>query len=135
MSFHGGFSVSSALMTQFKLKIYNCSYRHHYESIVYNGSMIEIIVPANCFIVFHIVFAYCETPYWYIDKGINHTNTRSFFSIVEQDYNIVSEITERILSGQFCCVDECSIYKNNNFGTVTNLYLIIDLPKSKVTKK
>ena len=63
MSFHGGFSVSSALMTQFKLKIYNCSYRHHYESIVYNGSMIEIIVPANCFIVFHIVFAYCETPY------------------------------------------------------------------------
>ena len=91
MSFHGGFSLLSTLMTQFKLKIYNRYYRHHYESIAYNGSMIEIIVPANCFIVFHIMLVYYETPYWYIDKGIYHTNTRSFFSIIEQDYNIVSE--------------------------------------------
>ena len=39
------------------------------------------------------------------------------------------------MSGQLCCVDECSICKNNNkFGIITSPYLIIDLTKSKLTK-
>ena len=63
-----------------------------------------------------------------------NTNTRSFFSIVGQDYNIVNELTYHILSGQFCCIDECSIYMNNKFGKVKSSCLIIDFTKSKYTK-
>ena len=31
------------------------------------------------------------TPLWYVESGVYHTNTRSFFSIVEKDFNIVNE--------------------------------------------
>ena len=44
-SFHGRCNVLSALLTPFKLKVYNCSHRHHCESVVHNGSVIEIIIP------------------------------------------------------------------------------------------
>ena len=69
-----------------------------------------------------------------ISIKVHHTNARLFFSIVDQDYNIVSEVTELILSGQFCCVEECSTCKNNKFRTVINMCPIIDLTKSKVSK-
>ena len=52
-TFHGRFSVLSALLTPIKLKVYNCSHRHHGVSKVNIWSMIEIIIPQNCFIVFH----------------------------------------------------------------------------------
>lgn len=61
-------------------------------------------------------------------------NSKLLFSIFEQDYNIVSEVIERIISGQFCCVDECFTCENNKFGTVTNMCPIIDLTKLKLTK-
>ena len=52
-SLHGQFSVLSALLTPFKLKIYNYSHRHHCESVVHSGSIIDIVIPKNCFIVLH----------------------------------------------------------------------------------
>ena len=130
-SFHGRFSVLSALMTPLKLKIYNFSHQHYYESIDHNGSIIEIIIPVNCFIMFHGALIHCGTPSWYIDKEIYHTNTISCFSIVEQDYNIDSEIIDSILSSQFCCVEEYSICKNHKFGTKINVCIIIDLTNQK----
>ena len=53
------------------------------------------------------------------------------FSIVEQDYNIDSEIIESILSSQFCCVEEYSVCKNHKFGTKINVCIIIDLTNQK----
>ena len=51
-TFHGKLSVLNALLTPIKLKLYNCSHRYHGKAKVHSGSMIEIIIPQNCFIVF-----------------------------------------------------------------------------------
>ena len=48
-SFHARFSGLSALITPIKLRIYNCSHRHHCESVVYSGSMIDIVIPKKIF--------------------------------------------------------------------------------------
>ena len=53
LTFHERFSVISTLLTPIKLRIYNCSHRHHCESVVHRGSMIDIIIPTNCFILLH----------------------------------------------------------------------------------
>ena len=50
--FHARFSVLSALRSPIKLKLWNCSHRHHFEKIVHRGSMIEVIIPEDCFILF-----------------------------------------------------------------------------------
>ena len=92
--------------------------------------MIEIIIPKQ-FILFHSALIHCRTPSWYVESGVYYTNTRLFFSIVEQDYNIVNKVTEIIFFDQFCNIEKCSTGKNNKFGLVTNLYLLIDLRKSK----
>ena len=60
--FHGRFSVISALLTPNKLRIFNCSHIHHCESIVHRGSMIDIIIPMNCFIPFHCALVHCGSP-------------------------------------------------------------------------
>ena len=52
ISYHGKFSVISALLTPIKLKIFNCSHRHHCKSVVHRGSMINIVIPKNFFILF-----------------------------------------------------------------------------------
>ena len=97
-SFHARFSVLSALLTSIKLRIHNCLHRHHCESVVHSGSMIDIVISNNSFIVLHSALVHCETPSWFIESGYYHTNTRLFFSIVEKDYTIVnSEKTELIL--------------------------------------
>ena len=49
--FHGRYSVLSVLLTPLKLKIYNCSHQHHCESMMYNGSIMDIIIPVKYFIV------------------------------------------------------------------------------------
>ena len=41
--FHARFSVLSALRSPIKLKLWNCSHRHHFEKNVHRGSMIEVI--------------------------------------------------------------------------------------------
>ena len=50
--FHGRFSVISALLTPIELRIFNCSHRHYCRSVIHSGSMIDIIIPKNCFILF-----------------------------------------------------------------------------------
>ena len=45
--FHARFRVLSALLTPIKLRIYNCSYRHHCKSVVHSGSIIDIVIPKN----------------------------------------------------------------------------------------
>ena len=84
-SLHGQFSVLSALLTPFKLKIYNYSHRHHCESVVHSGSIIDIIIPKNCFIVLHCALVHWWTP-WFVQSKVYHTKTRPFFSIAEKDY-------------------------------------------------
>ena len=58
----------------------------------------EIIIPVNYLIVFHSALVQCGTPSWYVEYGVYHTNTRSFFTLDEQDYNIVNEVIEIIIS-------------------------------------
>ena len=66
-SFNGRFSVLSVLLTPLKLKIYNCSHRHHCESMIHNGSMMEIIISVNFIYYFHSALLHCGTPSWYIE--------------------------------------------------------------------
>ena len=61
-NFHGRFSVISTILTPIKLRVYNCSHRHHCESVVHQGSMIGIIIPINCFILLHCALAHCGSP-------------------------------------------------------------------------
>ena len=122
-------------MTQFKLKIYNCSRRHHCELVVHNDSIMEIIILVYFFIMFHSAIVHYATQVWYIGKCIYHTNTISFFSIVAKDYHFVSELTQHFLSRQFCSVEECYKCKNNNFGTVKISCSIVALINSKFTKE
>ena len=75
-TFHEIFSVLSVLLTPFKLKIYNCSHRHHCESKVYISSMMGIIIPVNYLIVFHSALVQCGTASWYFECGVYYTNTR-----------------------------------------------------------
>ena len=97
LTFHGRYSVISSLLTPIKLRIYNCSHRHHCESVVHQGSMIDIIIPINCFILLHCALAHCGSPSWYIESGAYHQNTRSFFTIVENEYHVENEESEIIL--------------------------------------
>ena len=60
--FHERFSVISALRSHFKLKIFNCLHHHHLESIEHEGSMIEVVIPENCFIMFNCGLVHCGTP-------------------------------------------------------------------------
>ena len=101
LTFHGRFSVIRTLLTPIKLRIYNCSHRYHYESGVHRGSMIDIIIPTNCFILFHCALVHCGSPSWIIESGSYYPNTRLFFTIMENNYHVVNERTEIILPDQF----------------------------------
>ena len=61
--------------------------------------MIKIIITVNNLIMLHSTLGYFGNPSSYIDKAFYHTNTRSFFSIVEKCYHIINETTQDILSG------------------------------------
>ena len=126
ISFHGRFSVISELLTPIKLRIFNCSRRHHCESVFHSGSMINIIIPNNYFILFHCTLVHCGSPSWFIKSGSYHSNTRSFFTVVENSYNRVNERTEIILPEQFCNLETCSVCSNNKYGMVANKYPLID---------
>ena len=103
-SFHGRFSVISALRSPIKLKIFNCAHRHSIDSIVHQGSSIEVIIPENSFIMFHCGLVHCGTPSWYISNGEYSSNTILFVTIVEKDYNVEHEYTHQMYSF-FCKLD------------------------------
>ena len=60
-SFHARFCVLSVLLTPAKLRIYDCAHRHHCESVVHSGSMIDIIIPKKSFIILHSALFHCGT--------------------------------------------------------------------------
>ena len=120
LTFHERFSVISTLLTPIKLRIHNCSHRHHCESVVHRGSMIDIIIPTNCFILLHCALVHCGSPSWFIESGSYHQNTRSFFTIVEINYHVVNVRTEITLPDQFCNLETCSVCSNNKYGMVAN---------------
>ena len=62
------FRTFSALRSPLKLIKFNCSHRHHSESIVHEGSMIEVVIPVNYFILFHYGLVHCRTLSWFINK-------------------------------------------------------------------
>ena len=66
------------------MKLWNCTHRHHFEKNVHRGSMIEVIIPENCFILFSYGLVHCNTPSWFINRGEYGKNTRAFFTIVEK---------------------------------------------------
>ena len=93
LTFHGRFSVISTLLTPIKVRIYNCSHRHHCESVVHRGSMIDIIISTNYFILFHCALVHCGSPSWCIESESYQPNTRLLFTIVENSYHVVNERT------------------------------------------
>ena len=91
--FHARFSVLSAIRNLIKLKLWNCSHRRHSERIVHRGSIIEIIIPEDYFIMFHCSLVHFGTPSWFISRGEYSSNTRAFFTIVEKYFNLNHDIT------------------------------------------
>ena len=97
--------------------------------------MIDIIIPKNVFIVLHSALIHCGTSSWCVESGYYHTNTKSFFSIVENDYIIVdNEKTEIILSEQIYKLEKYSVCKNNKYSLVANKCPLIYLRKLKSCK-
>ena len=125
----------STLLTSIKLRINNCSHRHHCESVIHRGSMIDIIIPTNFIIVLHCVLVHCESPSWFIESGSYHQNTRSFFTIVEINYHVVNKRTEIILPDQFCNLETCSVCSNNKYGMVGNNCPLLDTRNTKTFKE
>ena len=93
-----------------KLKIFNCSHRHSIASIVHQGSAIEVIIPENCFIMFHCGLVHCGTPSWYISNGEYSSNAKLFFTFVEKDYNVEHEYTHQ-MDSFLCKLDQCEVCK------------------------
>ena len=81
--FHARFSVLSALRSPIKLKLWNCSHRRHSERIVHRGSIIEIIIPEDYFIMFHCSLVHFGTPSWFISRGEYSSNTRAFLQLLK----------------------------------------------------
>ena len=97
--------------------------------------MIDIIIQKNPFIVLHSALVHCGTPSWCVESEYYHTNTMSFFSIMEMITLLLTmEKIEIIFSDQFCKMDKCSVYKNNKNGLVANKCPLIDLRKLKSCK-
>ena len=97
--------------------------------------MIDIIIPKIFFIPFHCVLVHCGSLSWFIENGSYHPNTRSFFTIVENGYNVVNERTEIILPDQFCDLEICSVCSNNKYDMVANNYPLIDTRNIKSSKE
>lgn len=76
--FNGRFNIISALRSPFKLIISNCSHRHRSELIVHRGSIVEVIIPENCFTMFHFGCVHCGIPSWFVSRGGYSSNTRAF---------------------------------------------------------
>ena len=53
---------------------------------IHRGSMIGVIIPENCFIMFSCGLVHCGTPSWFINRGKYGKNIRAFFIIVEKDF-------------------------------------------------
>ena len=116
--FHGRFSVLSAFRSPFKLKIS--------KSIVHKGSMIEVIIPINCFIYFHCALVHCVTPSQFINKGEYHYNTRAFVIIVENSFKFENEITVE-LEGHVRIIKTCNVCSNNKYATLEDNCTLINL--------
>ena len=112
------------------MKVFNCSHRHSIEPIVHQGSAIELIIPENCFIMFHCGLVHCGTPSWFICKGDYSPNTRLFFTIVEKEYNLEHEYTHQ-METHLCNIDKCDVCKNNVYSTNEEHGPLIDLRKLK----
>ena len=69
--------------------------------------MVEVIIPVNCFILFH-----CGSLSWYIDKGEYHSNTRAFCYIVETSYQVRNEVIVQI-KNQLCDSKKFDVCKKN----------------------
>ena len=67
--FHARFSVLSALRSPIKLKLWNCFHRHYSIKFGHRESMIEVIIPEDCFIMFSCGLVHCGTPSWFINRG------------------------------------------------------------------
>ena len=128
--FHGRFSVISALRSPIKLKIFNCFHRHSIDSIVHQGSKIEVIIPKNCFILFHCGLVHCGTLSWYISNGEYSSNTISFFSIIEKEYHVEHEYTHH-MDSFLCKLDQYEVCKEKIYSNNEKYCPLIDLRKIK----
>ena len=111
-SFHGVFSVISALRSHIKLKVFNYSRRPSIESIVRQALTIEVIIAENCFILIHCGLVLCGTPSWFICNGEFSSNTRLFFTIVKKYYNLKHEYTHQRYT-YLCNLNKYDVYKEN----------------------
>ena len=88
--------------------------------------MIEVIIPENCFIIFHYGLVHCGTPSWFISRGEYPSNTRDFFTIVEKGFNLSIEIIVQ-MGNDFCSMEKCDVYKNNKYGNMECKDPLIDI--------
>ena len=115
--FYGRFSVLSVLRIPFKLKIFNCSYYYRSELAVHRGSMVEVIIPKNCFIMFHCGLVYCRTPSWFISRGEHSSYTRSCFTIIEKYFNLRNKNAVQ-MENKFFSTEICDVCNNKTYGNM-----------------
>ena len=134
--FHARFSVSSALLTPVKLRIYNCSNHHHCESVVYNGSMIDILIPKILSLLYIVRLFIVKLNHGFLKVDTTTLTQCLSFQLWKTDYTIVDneKKTVTILSEQFCKLEKCPVCKNIKYGLVANKCLLIDLRKLKCFK-
>ena len=74
--------------------------------------MIEVIVPENCVIMFHCGLVHGGTASWFISRGEYSSNTRAFFIIIENNFNLTNEITVQT-DDQLCSFEAFDVCNNN----------------------
>ena len=92
--------------------------------------MIVVVIPVNCFILFHYGLVHCGTLSWFANKGEYHSNTRAFFTIVEKLFKLDNEITVQ-LEDQVCSIEICDVCSNNKYATIEDNDHFIDFRSIK----
>ena len=80
----------------------------------HRGSMIEVIIPEDCFILFSCGLVHCGTPSWFINGGEYGKHTRAFFPIVEKYFFLINEITVQ-KTNLLCKTESCNLCINNKY--------------------
>ena len=70
--------------------------------------MIEVVIPVNCFILFHYGLVHCGTLSWFANKGEYH---------LEKLFKLDNEITVQ-LKDQVCSIEICDVCSNNKYTTI-----------------
>ena len=80
--------------------------------------------------MFHCGLVRCGTLSWFISRGEYSSNTRAFFTIAKNNFNLKNKITVQ-MDNQLCSIETCDVCNNDKFATVEQNGPLTDLRKLK----